>query len=149
MSLLSRSNVSSCSFLPLCVGEAVVYRSFNRTSFERGAVFGGTFLFALHELHETGTIRKHWNRATIYAETKRVHKQLSEIHALECGLKNCVKCNVMCNTETVVCWGEQAYNALEENLQSLFLVFVSDLCLFLHYHLFPHPLRHSVSTNTG
>ena len=41
------------------------------------------------ELHETGTIRKHWNRATIYAETKRVPEQLSEIRALECGLKNC------------------------------------------------------------
>ena len=41
------------------------------------------------ELHETGTIRQHWNRATIYAETKRVLEQLSEIRALECGLKNC------------------------------------------------------------
>ena len=36
-----------------------------------------------------------------------------------------------------MCWGEQAYNAVEENLQSLFLVFVFDLCLFLYYHLFP------------
>ena len=52
------------------------------------------------ELHETGTIRKHWNRATIYAETKRVHKQRSEIRALECELKNCGKRNVMCNTKT-------------------------------------------------
>ena len=41
------------------------------------------------ELHETGTIWKHWNRATIYAETKCVHEQLTEIHVLECGLKNC------------------------------------------------------------
>ena len=41
------------------------------------------------ELHETGTIWKHWNRATIYAETKCVHEQLTEIHMLECGLKNC------------------------------------------------------------
>ena len=40
------------------------------------------------EVHETGTIRKHWNRATIYAENKRVHEQLSEIPALECGLKS-------------------------------------------------------------
>ena len=31
------------------------------------------------ELHETGTIRKHWNMATIYAETKHVLEQLSEI----------------------------------------------------------------------
>ena len=45
------------------------------------------------ELHETGTIRKHWNRATIYVETKRVHEQLSEICALECGLKNCKRMN--------------------------------------------------------
>ena len=58
-------------------------------SCDRGAVFGGTFLFAPPELHETGTIRQHWNRATIYAETKRVLEQLSEIRALECGLKNC------------------------------------------------------------
>ena len=28
--------------------------------------------FAKTKKHETGTIRKHWNRATIYAETKRV-----------------------------------------------------------------------------
>ena len=62
------------------------------------------------ELHETGTIRKHWNRATIYAETKRVHEQLSEIHALECGLKNCVKRNVMCNTETVQTVEIQTHN---------------------------------------
>ena len=33
------------------------------------------------ELNETGTIRKHWNRGTIYAETKRVLEQLSEIRA--------------------------------------------------------------------
>ena len=39
------------------------------------------------ELHETGTIPKHWNRATIYAETKHVPEQLSEIRALECELK--------------------------------------------------------------
>ena len=39
--------------------------------------------------------------------------------------------------ERFVCWGEQAYNAVEENIQLLFLIFVSDLCLFLHYHLFP------------
>ena len=67
-----------------------MYGCFNRTSFERGAVFWCTFLFAPPELHETGTIRKHWNRATIYVETKRVHEQLSEIRALECGLKNVV-----------------------------------------------------------
>ena len=69
--------------------EAIVCRWFNRTSCDRGVVFGGTFLFTSLELHGTGTIRKHWNRATIYAETKRVLKQLSEIRALECGLKNC------------------------------------------------------------
>ena len=43
---------------------------------DRGAVFGGTFYFATPELHETGTIRKYWNRTTIYAETKRVPEQL-------------------------------------------------------------------------
>jgi len=40
-----------------------------------GAVFGGTFLFAPPKLHETGTIQKNWNRATVYAETKRVRKR--------------------------------------------------------------------------
>ena len=53
-----------------------------------GVVLVGTFLFAPPELDETGTIRKHWNNATIYAETKRVLEQLSEIRALECSLKN-------------------------------------------------------------
>ena len=135
-------------------------------------------MFAPPELHETGTIRKHWKRATVYAETKRVHEQLSEICALECGLKNCAmlcvqqlkykhimvllahtvglslenvskrlvsdmtqesllqqckldsqRANVLKRDENVgrekggfktiekfVCWDEQAYNALEENL---------------------------------
>ena len=34
------------------------------------------------ELHETGTIRKHRNQATKYAETKRVHETESEIRAV-------------------------------------------------------------------
>ena len=64
-----------------------------------GTVFWCMFLFPPPpppELHETGTIQKHWNRATIYVKTKRVHKQLSEICTLKCGLKNCGKRNVMC-----------------------------------------------------
>ena len=61
-----------------------------------GCGFLGHVFVRPPELHETGTIRKHWNRATIYVETKRVHEQLSEICALECGLKNCGKRNVMC-----------------------------------------------------
>ena len=59
---------------------------FTDALFERGAVFRGMFLFASPELHETGIIRKHWNRATIYAETKRAHEKHSEIRTLECGL---------------------------------------------------------------
>ena len=82
MSLLSRSNISSCNFLPLHVGKLL----FTDALFERGAVFRGMFLFASPELHETGIIRKHWNRATIYAETKRAHEKHSEIRTLECGL---------------------------------------------------------------
>ena len=39
------------------------------------------------ELYDTGTIRKHWNQATKYAETKRVHGTGSEIHAVVCGPK--------------------------------------------------------------
>ena len=62
--------------------EAVVCGWSNRTSRDMGVVLVGTFLFAPPELDETGTIRKHWNNATIYAETKRVLEQLSEIRAL-------------------------------------------------------------------
>ena len=39
------------------------------------------------ELHKTGTIRKHWNRATEYAKTGWDPQADSEIHALVCGLK--------------------------------------------------------------
>ena len=39
------------------------------------------------ELHKTGTIRKHWNRATKYAKTGWDPQADSEIHALVCGLK--------------------------------------------------------------
>ena len=54
-----------------------------------GVIIGDMFLFAHSELHKPGAIRKHPNRATICTETKCVQKQLSEIHALECGLKKC------------------------------------------------------------
>jgi len=62
-----------------------------RSCFVRG---GGadslnTFLFAPPELHKTGTIRKHWNRATEYAKTRYVPEAVSEKRALVCGLKNC------------------------------------------------------------
>ena len=30
---------------------------------------------------------------SLYVETKRVHEQVSEIRALECGLKNCKRMN--------------------------------------------------------
>ena len=61
-----------------------------------GCDFLGHVFVCPPELHETGTIQKHWNRATIYVETKRAHEQLSQICALECGLKNFGKRNVMC-----------------------------------------------------
>ena len=90
MTLLSRSNVSRCSFLPLHVGKPL-FTDASIVPCSRGVRFFDA-RFCLPpppELHETGTIRKLWNRATIYAETKCVHEQLSEIHALGCGLKNC------------------------------------------------------------
>ena len=80
---------------PLFTNASIVPRS-------RGVqFFGACFCSPLPELHETGNLRKYWNRGTIYAETKHVHKQLSEIRALECELKNCGKRNVMCNTDAV------------------------------------------------
>ena len=48
-------------------GVVIVYRCFNHTSLERGAA-----RFCSHpppELHERGTIQKHWNRATIAEST--------------------------------------------------------------------------------
>ena len=99
---MSRSNVSSFRFLPLRVGKPL-FTDASIVSRSRGVQFFGARFCSLPppppppELHETGIIRKHWNRATIYAKTKRVHKQASEIRALECGLKNCGKRNVMCN----------------------------------------------------
>ena len=61
-----------------------------RSCFAReGCGFLSTFLFAPPELHKTGTIRKHWNRATEYAKTGYVPEAVSEIRALVCGLKNC------------------------------------------------------------
>ena len=89
MSPLSSSNISSSSFLPLRVGKLL---------FTDGSIVpcvtGVRFLVARFcspppELHETGTIRKHWNRAAIYVETKRVPGTESEIQAVVCGLKNC------------------------------------------------------------
>ena len=82
-------------------------------------VFGGTFLVARFcspppELHETGTIRKHWNRATIYAETKRVPEQLSEIRALECGQKNCKNAKTPFATWWSASIGSKASSLLEE-----------------------------------
>ena len=78
MSLLSRSNISSCSFLPLCV-EKPLFTDASIVPRSRGVLFFGACFCSLPpEPHETGTIRKHWNRATIYAETKRVHEQHSD-----------------------------------------------------------------------
>ena len=61
----------------------------DRAPLDRGAVFLCTLLFAPPEQHESGTIRKHWNRTTEYTKTGRVQKAISEIHALVCGPKNC------------------------------------------------------------
>ena len=91
MSLLSISNVSSFSLLPLRVGKLL---------FTDGSIVpratGVRFLVACSppphhpELHKTNTIRKHWNWATTYAETKHVPQQLSEIDVLECRVVTAV-----------------------------------------------------------
>ena len=85
--LLSISNVSSFRLLPLRVGKplftngSIVLRG-------RGVRFSlARFVSPPPELHEAGTIRKRWNQATKYAETKRVHGTGSEIHAVVCGPK--------------------------------------------------------------
>ena len=64
-----------------------MYGRFDRASRNRGAVFLSTFLFAPPELHETGTVLKHWNRATEYVKTGYVHDLVSEIYALVCRQK--------------------------------------------------------------
>ena len=64
-----------------------MYGRFDRASRNRGAVFLSTFLFAPPELHETGIVLKHWNRATEYVKTGYVHDLVSEIYALVCRLK--------------------------------------------------------------
>ena len=89
MSLLSRSNVSSCSLLPLRVGKPLYTNSLIAPRARGVRFFVARFCSPPPELHETGTIRKHWNRATKYAKTRRVHKLGSGIYALVCGLKNC------------------------------------------------------------
>ena len=64
-----------------------MYGWFDRASRNRGVVFLSTLLFAPSELHESGTILKHWTRTTEYVLTKCVHKLVPEIHALFCRLK--------------------------------------------------------------
>ena len=98
-SLMSTSNVSSCRVFTVSCREAVVYERFDRTACDRGAAFLSTFLLAPPELYETGTIQKHWNRATKYAETKRVHEVGAEVQPLECGLKIAV---TACNASMLV-----------------------------------------------
>ena len=102
---MSRSNVSSCRFLPLRVGKPL-FTDASIVSHLRGVRFFGARFCSPPpppSYMKTGTIQKHWNRATIYAKTKRVHEQLSEIRTLECGLKNCGKGNVMCNIIWKLC----------------------------------------------
>ena len=64
-----------------------MYVRFDRASWNRGAVFLGTLLFAPPELHKTGTILKHWNRTTEYVKITCVHKLVPEMHTLLCRLK--------------------------------------------------------------
>ena len=72
MDLLSRSNISSCSFLPLHVGK-LLFTDGSIVPHVRGVHFWRAY-FCLPpppppplKLHETDAIQKHWNRATIYA----------------------------------------------------------------------------------
>ena len=61
-----------------------MYGRFDRASRNRGAVFLSTFLFAPPELHETGTVLKHWNRATEYVKTMgcRLCQNYAEVNYL-------------------------------------------------------------------
>ena len=89
VSLLSISNVSSFRLLPLHVGKPL-FKNGSIAPRAQGVQFSlARFASPPPELHETGTIRKCWNQATKYAETKRVHGTGSEIHTVECGPKNC------------------------------------------------------------
>ena len=101
MSLLSRSNISSCSFLPLRVRKPL-FTDASIAPRSRGVrFFVARFVRPPRAAWNRYHSKADWNRATIYAETKRVHEQHSERRALECGLKNCGKHNVMCNTKTM------------------------------------------------
>ena len=64
-----------------------MYGRLDLPSLHRDAVFLSSFLFA-PPLHETGTIRKHWNRNTEYVETGYVEDVVPEIHVLVCRPKN-------------------------------------------------------------
>ena len=64
-----------------------MYGRFDRASRNRGAVFLSTFCSPPPELLETGTVLKHWNRATEYVKTGYVHDLVSEIYALVCRQK--------------------------------------------------------------
>ena len=87
MNLLSISNVSSCSFLLLCLGKPL----FANDSIIPCATQGCSFWWHIFVCPPWAAWNRyswnHWNRATIYAETKHVLEQLSEICALKCGLK--------------------------------------------------------------
>ena len=55
--------------------------------FVYGRFFVARFCSPPPKLHKTGTIQKHWNRATKYANTRHVHELGSGIYALVCGPK--------------------------------------------------------------
>ena len=95
VSLLSISNVSSFRLLPLRVGKPL-FTNGSIVPRARGVRFSLARFVSPPpppppppppELHETGTIRKRWNQATKYAETKRVHGTGSKIYAVVCGPK--------------------------------------------------------------
>ena len=87
MNLLLMSNVSSCSFLLLCLGKPL----FADDSIVPCATQGCSFWWHIFVGPPWAAWNryswKHWNRATIYGETKHVLEQLSEICAMKCGLQ--------------------------------------------------------------
>ena len=58
-------------------------------------------VYTPHELHETGTIQKLWNRTTKYVKTRRVHKLVLEIlvgvQAKNCDINAMFTCTAMVN----------------------------------------------------
>ena len=79
-----------------CIGKALCTNGSIAPRVRGVRFFVARFCSPSPELHETGTIRKHWNGATKYAKPRTVHELVSKIHVLVCGLKNCSNWSCPC-----------------------------------------------------